>query len=156
MRKSEDAWPTKVVNDKHTGYDEMKRSGRLQNTNPTILIRTENSSVSVFIAVTDNEENFSLKPRNYASLLRLKRVLAWVNRFVDNCRKQKEYRTSGELLSDELERAEVQLIRRTQFTRAVHLEMTYGLDTDSFLNAFYRMASRRGLSNRGNFLRQRD
>ena len=29
-------------------------------------------------------------------------------------------------------------------TRAVHLEITFGLDTDAFLNAFYRMASRRG------------
>ena len=29
-------------------------------------------------------------------------------------------------------------------TRAVHLEVAFGLDTESFLNAFYRMASRRG------------
>ena len=30
-------------------------------------------------------------------------------------------------------------------TRAVHLEMAFGLDTDSFMNAFYRMSSRRGV-----------
>ena len=27
---------------------------------------------------------------------------------------------------------------------AVHLEIAYGLDTDSLLNAFYRMTNRRG------------
>ena len=30
-------------------------------------------------------------------------------------------------------------------TRAVHLEIAYSLSTDSFLNAFFRMASRRGV-----------
>ena len=30
-------------------------------------------------------------------------------------------------------------------SRAIHLEMAYGLDTDSFLNMFYRMANQKGL-----------
>jgi len=30
-------------------------------------------------------------------------------------------------------------------TRAVHLEVAYSLDTDSFPNAFFRMTSRRGV-----------
>jgi hypothetical protein len=44
-------------------------------------------------------------------------------------------------------------------TRAVHLEMTYSLDTDSFLNAFCRMVNRRGCpeemfsDNGGNFVK---
>ena len=43
-------------------------------------------------------------------------------------------------------------------TRAVHLEMSYSLDTDAFLNAFTRMTSRRGMpryvvsDNGGNFV----
>ena len=31
------------------------------------------------------------------------------------------------------------------FKRAVHIEMAYSLDTESFLNAFYRMTNRHGL-----------
>jgi len=43
-------------------------------------------------------------------------------------------------------------------SRAVHLEMAYGLDTSSFLNAFFRMTNRRGMpeevlsDNAGNFI----
>ena len=109
LRKPEEALPTKVIKNNHTGYDEMKRCTRR-----TLFTRTENSSESVCMVVTGNEDNFPLKPRDYSSLLRLKRVLAWINRFVDNGRKQKENRTSGELLSEELKRAEVQIIHHTQ------------------------------------------
>ena len=68
------------------------------------------------MVVNGNEDNFPLEPRNYSCLLRLKRVLAWINRFVDKSRKKKENRTSGELLSDELKRAEVQIIHHAQVT----------------------------------------
>ena len=84
LRKPEEAWPTKVIKDNHTGYDKLKRSTR-----PTLFTRTENSSESVFMIVTCNEDNFPLEPRNYSSLLRLKRVLAWINCLFDNGKKAK-------------------------------------------------------------------
>ena len=111
LSKHKETWPTKVIKDNHTGYDEMKRSGR-----PTVVTRKENGSNSVCMVVTGNEDNFPLEPRNYSSILRLKRVLAWINRFVNNSRKRKENRTSSELLSDELQQAEVQIIHYTQVT----------------------------------------
>ena len=111
LRKPEEAWPTKITKYSHTQYDEMKRS-----TGPTLFTRTENSSASVCMVVTGNEDNFPLEPRNYSSLLSLKRVLAWINHLVDNGRKQKEIRSSGELLSDELKRSELQIIHHIQET----------------------------------------
>ena len=93
----------------------MKRSSR-----PTTFTRLEDSSVSEYMAVNGYEDNFPLEPPNYSSLLRLKRVLAWINHFLDNSNKKKEYRTSGELLSDEMIRAKVQIIHNAQVT-----EFTY-------------------------------
>ena len=36
-------------------------------------------------------------------------------------------------------------------TRAIHFEMSFKMDTDSFLNAFSRMASRKGVPKKRNF-----
>ena len=71
LKKPVDAWPAKLIKFNNTGYDEMKRSS-----SPTTFTRTENSWVSVCKVVNGNEDNFLLEPRNYSSLLRLKRVLA--------------------------------------------------------------------------------
>ena len=42
--------------------------------------------------------------------------MAWVNRFVSNCRSEKGNRLFGELLADEVMRAETQLIQHAQYT----------------------------------------
>ena len=44
----------------------------------------------------------------------LKRILAWVYRFVSNCFLPKEKRVIGELLPEEIMRAEIQLIKHGQ------------------------------------------
>ena len=61
-----------------------------------------------------NEDTFPLDPSRYSSWLKLKRIQAWVTRFIENCQKPKTARTSGQLVADELKRAEVQLIKQTQ------------------------------------------
>ena len=71
LRKPNEACPTKVIKDNHTGYDDMKRSTR-----STLFTRMENSSESVCMVVAGNEDNFPLEPCNYSSFLCLKRVLA--------------------------------------------------------------------------------
>ena len=134
------------------------------------------------MSVAAHESQFLVDPSRYSSWLKLRRIQAWVNRFIENSQKLKRDRTFGELSADELNRAEIQLIKETQCTyfreewqslscgrplplllvdfggpfitvqgrgkrrekrylclftclatRAVHLEMAFGLDTDSFL-----------------------
>ena len=116
LKQSEAVWPSKKIEGKRTGYDKMKRSARLQLDESTPEDIAENSSKYTYFTITTGEMEFPINPCIYSSLLRLKRVLAWVNRFVDNCKKQKENRTSGELLSDEVKRAQVQIIHFTQVT----------------------------------------
>ena len=106
MKLPEDAWPARKIQDKPTGYDELERSSRSQ----------EENSESVFVSVAYGSVDFPLRPCNCSSWLRLRRVMAWINRFTDNCGKQRIDRTPGELRADEIKRAERQLIRHAQMT----------------------------------------
>ena len=60
--KKQDAWPAKAIKVNQTGYDKMKQSSR-----PTAFTRTENSSVSVGMAVTGYIDNFPLEWPSYSS-----------------------------------------------------------------------------------------
>ena len=53
-------------------------------------------------------------PRRYSTWLKLRRIQSWINRFIQNCKRQNADRTSGELLADELNKAEIQLVRYAQ------------------------------------------
>ena len=114
LLQSESLWPTKILNSEHTGYDEMKAPIRLQKESLNLQKKTDIGSASVFVTVADDKADFPLRPNAYSSWLRLKRILAWVNRFIGNCSKRAEHRLTGELLSDELKQAEIQLVKFTQ------------------------------------------
>jgi len=46
--------------------------------------------------------------------LKLTRVVAWVLRFVDNCRSHRQERRKGSLSPEELQNAEIRIIRAAQ------------------------------------------
>ena len=66
MKLPEDAWPARKIQDKPTGYDELKRSSRSQ----------EENSESLFVSVAYGSVDFPLRPCNCSSWLRLRRVMA--------------------------------------------------------------------------------
>ena len=61
LKLPEDAWPAKKIQDKPTGYDELKRSSRSQQEN------SELQPESVFVSVADGSVDFPLRPCNYSS-----------------------------------------------------------------------------------------
>ena len=71
-----------------------------------------------YFTVTSGDDSltFPLDPSRFSSWLWLRRVLSWINRFINNCQKFRKEREYGELLSSELKNAEIQLIRYTQYT----------------------------------------
>ena len=61
------------------------------------------------------KKNFwHLDPSHFSSWLRLTRLVAWVCRFLHNCRTSKEETTQGELTHEEIRHAEVHIVREVQ------------------------------------------
>ena len=57
------------------------------------------------VALTDRQD-YPLDPTHYSSWLKLRRTVAWVNRFIENC-KNAAFRMTGELKADELKKSEI-------------------------------------------------
>jgi len=67
-----------------------------------------------YAAVITELDPWILDFTRFSKLLKLKRTMAWIIRFVENCHATKGNRKSGELQADELNSAETVLIRRAQ------------------------------------------
>ena len=117
---TEDTWPINRNFTTSTGDVELKRAtaswveALSSQTHGSKVNRSKDPISSVFMTLDANEDTFPLDPSRYSSWLKLKRIQAWVTRFIENCQKYKTARTFGQLVIDELKRAEVQLIKQTQ------------------------------------------
>ena len=68
-----------------------------------------------FVARPLSEDcKWRLHPSNWSSWLKLTRVVAWVLRFVANCRSHRQERRKGSLSPEELQNAEIRIIRDAQ------------------------------------------
>ena len=111
---SEKNWPTNKEFEQPVWGAELKRStGTPRNYN----LEVENNSFrdSVFMSATATEgSQASIDPSRYSSWLKLKRIRAWIDRFIENCQKPKSDRITGGLSAEELYQAEIKLIKETQ------------------------------------------
>ncbi|KAK6171943.1 hypothetical protein SNE40_018363 [Patella caerulea] len=105
LDRSEREWPENRVERSLSAESEVRKSalGALSETIVTYSMFAENIDPS-----------FRLKPDRFSSWTRLKRVDAWVCRFIDNCRLPSSKRNSGELLPEEISDVEVKLIQKAQ------------------------------------------
>ena len=110
LQESEDTWPLNETFDRPIGDDEIKRSVSQRTTSSLQKPRGDQESYHTFLASAEGVA-FPLDPTYYSSWLKLRRIQAWVNRFIENCRRKTADRMSGELMVDELKKAEIQLIK---------------------------------------------
>ena len=113
LRELEDVWPKNKVFEVPTGDVEIKHSAprRMK------LIHQESevdcNIPCTFVALAA-AENYIIDPTKYFSWLKLRRIVAWVNWFIENCKRDVAIRMTGELIADELKRSEIQLVRQAQ------------------------------------------
>ena len=116
LGEPEETWPINKNFVQPSWSAELKRStSTLRKTNSKNEdSRFGDSLSSVFMSISVRRSQVLVDPNRYSSWLKLKRIQAWVDRFIENCQKLKTDRMTGELSADELNQAEIKLIKETQ------------------------------------------
>ena len=97
----------------------------------------DHSMRRTFVALADRQD-YPLDPTHYSSWLKLQRIVAWVNRFIESCKRDVAVKMTGELIGDELKRSEIQLVRQAQ--------------QSEFQDEWKALVDRRSLSSNSNLL----
>ena len=113
LRESEDVWPQNKVFEIPTGDVEIKHSAprrmKLNHREPEV----DHNITCTFVALAAGE-NYIIDHTNYSGWLKLQLIVAWVNWFIENCKRDVAVRMTGELIADDLKRSEIQLVRQAQ------------------------------------------
>ena len=113
LTPSEETWPVNESFEKPSGDTEMKKQSRLNQTAQIYKESERTDETNGFVTIAEHTV-LSVDPRCYSSWLKLSQIQSWINRFIQNYQRQNADRTSGELLADELKKAEIQLVRYAQ------------------------------------------
>ena len=101
LSQTEDMWPRNKIFDQAVGNNEIRRSSRVESRTQEPKVGDKTYHVGTFVAVDEGVES-PLAPHKYSSWLKLKRIQAWINRFVGNCQRKGTGRISRESTVDEL------------------------------------------------------
>ena len=120
LLQPEIAWPSNRTVNGPIENAELKLGSKLKTpkeipmtTNHTESQRYE-PTFQAFVTTFDSDVQPTIDPRRYSSWLKLRRITAWMMRFVSNCQRKKEERIAGELTEGELKVADIQLIKEAQ------------------------------------------
>ena len=105
LQKEEDQWPQTNIEIANICDNELKCQKKNNSANKNQTDCTTLKSIHI------SDSKWRLDPVRYSCFVRLVRVLAWVNRFIDNCRLKREKRRGGTLCTAEIEDAEIMIIK---------------------------------------------
>ena len=98
---------------------------------------TLTSSLNFVLPHRPQDRKWRLHPSNWSSWLRFTRVCAWVLRFVQNCRSSRQERLSESLSPEEIENAEILIIREAQ--QAAFMEQYHALQDNKLISKKSRL-----------------
>ena len=122
LRVTEEEWPVNQFEMSLDAEKEQKKSCQLKLKSATemhekkqsLFAVTDSTKRSTTRKSTEKEEYWALEPSRFSSWLRLTRIVAWVYRFLKNCRTTQKRIIEDELTEEEIKDAEVCVIREMQ------------------------------------------